>query len=83
MILCSFWTKVKFISNKIVKFKKTSFGTIDSYKYFIELGFNLTKSKGCLSYIMPDSYIEKEYFKDVRTLVSNSFKNVFKNLYKT
>ena len=60
-----------------IKFKKTSFGTIDSYKYFIELGFNLTKSKGCLSYIMPDSYIEKEYFKDVRTLVSNSFKNVF------
>jgi type I restriction-modification system DNA methylase subunit len=59
------------------KYSETSFGNIDSYKYFIQLGVDITKNNGALSYIMPDSYIEKEYFKDVRIFVSNSFKNIY------
>ncbi|WP_366933132.1 N-6 DNA methylase [Flavobacterium sp.] len=59
------------------KYSETSFGNIDSYKYFVQLGVEITKNNGTLSYIMPDSYIEKEYFKDVRVFVSNSFKNIY------
>jgi type I restriction-modification system DNA methylase subunit len=58
------------------KFKKTSFGNIDSYKYFVELGINLVRHEGVLSFIMPDSYLEKEYFKDLRILTSNNFRNI-------
>ena len=58
------------------RYFKTSFGTIDSYKYFIQLGTEITNKNGCLSYIMPDSYLEKEYFKDLRIFVSNSFTNI-------
>ena len=58
------------------RYKETSFGTIDSYKYFVQLGTEISKTEGCLSFIMPDSYLEKEYFKDLRKLVSNSFKNI-------
>jgi type I restriction-modification system DNA methylase subunit len=59
------------------KYSETSFGNIDSYKYFVQLGVEITKNNGTLSYIMPDSYIEKEYFKDVRVFISNSFKNIY------
>ncbi len=58
------------------KFKETSFGNIDSYKYFVQLGTILTNQNGVLSYIMPDSYLEKEYFKDLRLYVTNSFKEI-------
>ncbi len=54
----------------------TSFGQIDSYKYFIELSSRLINSNGSVSYIMPDSYLEKEYFKDVRILIKKSFKSI-------
>ncbi|SFI11109.1 Eco57I restriction-modification methylase domain-containing protein [Halpernia frigidisoli] len=59
------------------KYSKTSFGNIDSYKYFVQLGVQITKENGTLSYIMPDSYIEKEYFKDLRIFISNCFKNIY------
>lgn len=59
------------------KYSKTSFGNIDSYKYFVQLGVEITNNKGYLSYIMPDSYIEKEYFKDLRIFVTNSFKEIY------
>ena len=59
------------------KFSKTSYGNIDSYKFFVQLGVEITANNGCLSYIMPDSYIEKEYFKDLRVFVANSFKNIY------
>ncbi|HOZ13378.1 MAG TPA: N-6 DNA methylase [Tenuifilaceae bacterium] len=59
-----------------IKFKETSFGNIDSYKYFIQLGSMLTKNNGTLSYIMPDSYLEKEYFKDLRHYVTNNFEGI-------
>lgn len=59
-----------------IKYKETSFGNIDSYKYFVQLGTNITKSNRTLGYIMPDSYLEKEYFKDLRMFISQSFKCV-------
>ncbi len=58
------------------KFKETSFGNIDSYKYFIQKGVELVRNKGVLSYIMPDSYLEKEYFKDLRKYVVDNFNNI-------
>jgi hypothetical protein len=62
-----------------IKFSETSFGTIDSYKYFVQLGIQCIRKQGVLGYIMPDSYLEKEYFKDLRILVSNTFEKI-KNL---
>ena len=44
-------------------------GNIDSYKYFVDKGIEILGDNGVLSYIMPDSYLEKEYFKDLRDLV--------------
>ncbi|PJA07186.1 MAG: hypothetical protein COX70_07955 [Flavobacteriales bacterium CG_4_10_14_0_2_um_filter_32_8] len=59
-----------------LNYKETSFGNIDSYKYFVQLGSILTKVKGVLSFIMPDSYLEKEYFKDLRLYVSDCFNEI-------
>jgi REP element-mobilizing transposase RayT len=59
-----------------IKYYETSFGNIDSYKYFVQLGISCVKDNGALSYIMPDSYLEKEYFKDLRIFVSNNFEKV-------
>ncbi|MGO2359257.1 Eco57I restriction-modification methylase domain-containing protein, partial [Mesonia sp.] len=56
-----------------IKFKETSFGNIDSYKYFVQLGAELLTLNGSLGYIMPDSYLEKEYFKDLRNFTSSNF----------
>jgi type I restriction-modification system DNA methylase subunit len=58
------------------KYAQTSFGQIDTYKYFIECGTFLLKSDGCLSFIMPDSYLEKEYFKDLRMFITSSYESV-------
>lgn len=59
-----------------IKFKESSFGNIDSYKYFVQLGSEKLKTKGLLSYIMPDSYLEKEYFKDIRLFTSKLFEKI-------
>lgn len=59
------------------KFKETSFGNIDSYKYFVQLGVEICAKLGTLGYIIPDSYLEKEYFKDLRKFVSNQFNNIY------
>ncbi|WP_299097938.1 N-6 DNA methylase [uncultured Winogradskyella sp.] len=59
-----------------IKFKASSFGNIDSYKYFVQLGSEILKTKGTLSYIMPDSYLEKEYFKDIRLFTSKLFETI-------
>lgn len=54
-------------------YPKTSYGQIDSYKYFVDLGLRILKSKSYFSYITSDSYLEKQYFKDLRNLlVENS-----------
>lgn len=59
-----------------INYKETSFGNIDSYKYFVQLGSRLTKNNGSLSFIMPDSYLEKEYFKDLRLYVKSNFEEI-------
>ena len=53
-------------------FPLTSFGQIDTYKYFIELAFRISIKNGFITYITSDSYLEKKYFKDVRTIMSNN-----------
>jgi len=58
------------------KFKETSFGTIDSYKFFIQQSIELLKKDKVLCFIMPDSYLEKEYFRDLRNYVVQNFKQI-------
>ncbi len=58
------------------KYSETSFGTIDSYKYFVQLGLSCVSKNGSLGYVLPDSYLEKEYFKDLRIIVSNNFGSI-------
>jgi adenine-specific DNA-methyltransferase len=53
-------------------FPQTSFGQIDTYKYFIELCLRISKQKGIATYITSDSYLEKKYFKDVRTIMNRN-----------
>lgn len=69
----------KLKDKKLLKviYPRTSFGNIDSYKYFIEKGLLLKKEKGCLSYITSDSYLEKEYFSDLRCLLLQLAKCIF------
>ncbi len=50
-------------------YPRTSFGNIDSYKYFIDRGISLRSSTGSLCYITSDSYLEKDYFEDLRKLL--------------
>jgi type II restriction/modification system DNA methylase subunit YeeA len=55
-------------------YPETSYGQIDTYKYFIELGFKILINEGCFSFITSDSYIEKEYFSDIRKMIiKNSY----------
>lgn len=54
------------------KYPNSSFGEINSYKYFIDRGLELLKSNGTLSFILPDSYLEKTYFSDVRKLIAQN-----------
>jgi type I restriction-modification system DNA methylase subunit len=54
------------------KYKESSFGEINSYKYFIQKGIQLLNNEGCLSFIQPDSYLEKEYFADVRIMIAQN-----------
>ncbi len=53
-------------------YPKTSFGQIDTYKFFIERGINILQKNMYFSYITSDSYLEKEYFRDVRLLITES-----------
>jgi len=50
-------------------FPETSFGNIDSYKFFVDKGLELLNKNANLSFITSDSYIEKEYFADLRKLI--------------
>ncbi len=58
------------------KFKETSFGNIDSYKYFYQKGIDLLKQNGNIGYITPDSYLEKEYFRDLRLYNTSKFESI-------
>ena len=50
-------------------YPNTSHGNIDSYKYFIDKALQTIKREGCLIFITSDSYLEKEYFYDLRKLI--------------
>ena len=62
------WLKNRFI--------ETSFGTIDSYKFFTQKAIELLSNNKVLGFIMPDSYLGKEYFKDLRVLAVDNFQNI-------
>lgn len=55
------------------KYKETSFGTIDSYKYFLQKITEIICSKALVGFIIPDSYLEKEYFLDLRKIIVKIF----------
>jgi type I restriction-modification system DNA methylase subunit len=62
-----------------IQYARTSFGNIDSYKYFVERAISLLRKSGNWGFILPDSYLAKDYFSDLRKLVvesSSSIKNV-------
>lgn len=60
-------------------FPKTSVGQIDTYKYFIELCLRISKKNGLATYITSDSYLEKKYFTDVRTIMK-SYASTLRNI---
>ena len=53
-------------------YPNTSFGQIDTYKFFIERGLNILQKNMYFSYITSDSYLEQEYFRDLRLLITES-----------
>jgi adenine-specific DNA-methyltransferase len=65
--------------NNIVDYLKTKYlstgrGNFDIYIPFIELGYNLIKSKGQLSYIMPHKFINAKYGAAIREFLrTNAF----------
>lgn len=62
-----------------IQYARTSFGNIDSYKYFVERAISLLRKSGNWGFILPDSYLAKDYFSDLRKLVvesASSIKNV-------
>lgn len=58
-------------------FPETSIGNIDSYKYFIQKGLDLSCNTGILSYITSDSYLEKDYFSDLRQFIIQKASAIF------
>ena len=61
------------------KYAEVSHGQIDTYKFFIQKGLELLRINYLFSYITSDSYLEKEYFKDVRkhaTIQSKQITNI-------
>ena len=51
----------------------TAAGTYDLYVIFIELGFNLLKRGGTLSYITPSKYLSAEYAKTLREYIYGNY----------
>ncbi|MBR9832917.1 type II restriction endonuclease [bacterium] len=58
------------------KYEEVSYGQIDTYKFFIQRGLELLRFNYWFSYITSDSYLEKEYFKDVRKYATNHSKHI-------
>ena len=58
------------------KYEEVSHGQIDSYKFFIQKGLELLRMDYWFSYITSDSYLEKEYFKDVRKHATSHSKQI-------
>jgi type I restriction-modification system DNA methylase subunit len=58
------------------RFKETSFGDINSYKFFVQKAIELLNDNKILGFILPDSYLEKEYFQDVRVYMVDNFEGL-------
>jgi len=52
-------------------FYKCTEGKFEIYKYFIEKGLTLNKKYGILSFITPNTWLNLNYFKKIRELISN------------
>lgn len=59
-----------------LKYEEVSHGQIDTYKFFIQRGLELLRLNYWFSYITSDSYLEKDYFKDVRKHAVNQSKYI-------
>src|SRR5690554_4996072 len=51
-------------------YPRSSYGQLDTYKFFIDLGFRILKKSGWYSFITSDSFLNKDYFRDIRLLIS-------------
>ncbi|WP_338791702.1 TaqI-like C-terminal specificity domain-containing protein [Bernardetia sp. MNP-M8] len=62
---------VKIVDREFMKkeYPRTSYGQLDTYKYFTDLGLRILNIDGNIGFITSDSYLEKEYFKDLRKLM--------------
>lgn len=52
-------------------------GPFELYKYFIERGIKLIKSKGVLGFITPDTWTTLSYFKKLRNILLNNYKLLY------
>lgn len=52
---------------------KSFHGNADLYIYFYELGINLTKKNGYLSYIAPNKWVQSKYGESLRRLIGNNY----------
>jgi very-short-patch-repair endonuclease len=58
------------------QYYEVSQGQIDTYKFFIKKGLDILKNEYWFTYITSDSYLEKEYFKDLRCFVTSKSQNI-------
>jgi adenine-specific DNA-methyltransferase len=63
----------KLLNRDVLKelFPLSSLGQLDTYKFFIDLLYRIVKDNGIGTFITSDSYLEKKYFADVRSLMVN------------
>ena len=64
--------KLKYIANTLKRYYDTYSGTADLSIYFIELGYNILKPLGILSYITTNKFFNTGYGKRVRELISKN-----------
>ncbi len=58
------------------KYSNTRYGEAETYKYFVSKGLDLVRTDGVLSYIMSNSYLQKDNFKDLRKLIVSASSSV-------
>jgi len=58
------------------RFPESSKGCKDLYKWFIQLGTQIIKEKGIITYITPNTYITLPKYADVRNIIINKLHNI-------
>lgn len=53
---------------------KTSGGRLNTFIFFIHIGFELLKKNGCFSYIVPNTLLTQDYYKDTRKFLLDNFR---------